>query len=120
MRWRATRAVVLVFVVVVIAVGCGSSGFHSATHHYSVDQVEAASAAQGIELRKDAQQRVPSYVALRSDKIAVTVVRTSKANRLRLTDLGFGPDAAIHHGNVLVIDKPAQKTPVTAALAALH
>jgi hypothetical protein len=120
MKSRVTQALVLLLAVVVIATGCGSSGFHSATHHYSVDQVEAAFAAHGIELRKEAQQRVPAYVVLRSDKVLVTVVRTPKANRLPLTDLGFGPDTATHHGNVLVIYKPAQRAPVTAALAALH
>jgi hypothetical protein len=111
---------VLPLVGVVTAAGCGSSGFHSATHHYSVDQVEAAFAAHGIELRKDTQQKVPAYVALRSDKISVTVVRGSKRSGVPMVDLGFGPNAAIRHGNVLVIYQPAQKAPVTAALAALH
>jgi hypothetical protein len=45
--------------VVVALAGCGSSrlslpsnGFHSATHEYSVRQVEAAFAAHGIQLHK--------------------------------------------------------------------
>jgi len=43
--------------------GCGSSrtsvppnGFHSATHHYSVREVEAAFAKHGIPLHKASQQ----------------------------------------------------------------
>ena len=38
--------------VVALLSGCGSSGFHSATHDYSVHQVQAAFAAHGIELRR--------------------------------------------------------------------
>jgi hypothetical protein len=48
---------------VAVVAGCGSSqlslppgGFHSATHQYSVRQVEAAFAAHGIRLHKAARQ----------------------------------------------------------------
>jgi hypothetical protein len=107
-------------VAVVLGTGCGSSGFHSATHYYSVHQVQAAFAGHGFELHKDAKQKVTSFVGLRSNKILVTVRVVKQRRAFPSFGLGFGPDTAAKHGNVLVIYKLGEEAPVKAALADLH
>ena len=117
---------------VVLLSGCGSSGFHSATHEYSVHQVEAAFAAHGIELRrtgielrraeKPEERRV---VALGSDKVGVYVAATvplAKPSRLIPHYKALlGPIVARKHGNVLVVFKIFTPTrSIDAALADLH
>ena len=111
--------------VVALLSGCGSSGFHSATHDYSVHQVQAAFAAHGIELRRTEKQEQRRAVALRSVEVGVYVAATvplAKPTRLiphyRLL---LGPIVVRKHGNVLVVFNNSTPTrPIEAALADLH
>ena len=112
-------------VLVALLSGCGSSGFHSATHRYSVHQVEAAFAAHGIKLRRSEKQEQRKAIALGSDKVGVYIAATvpgAKPSRV-IPDFGrlFGPISMRKHGNVLVVFKNFTPTrPIDAALAELH
>jgi hypothetical protein len=120
---------VLMFAPLALAValcsGCGSSGFHSATHDYSVHQVQAAFAAHGMELRRTERKEQSRIVALSSDKVGVYVAPTvplAKPSRV-IPHYSFllGPITVRKHGNVLVVFKSMTPTrPIDAALADLH
>ena len=119
----------LVVVVILVGAGCGSSGFHSATHAYSVRQVEAAFAAHGIKLRKPQRQPVSGVVALDGTQrdgahLGVLVAATVRlANPTRLVPSlvnSRGPRVPRKHGNVVVVALPGSTVSVNAALADLH
>jgi hypothetical protein len=119
----------LVFASLALAVallsGCGSSGFHSATHDYSVHQVEAAFAAHGIELRRAKKQEQGKVIALGSDKVGVYVAATvplaKPTHVIPKLKASLGPVVVRKHGNVLVVFKNVTPTrPIDAALADLH
>ena len=125
MRW-----IVLVVVVVLAGAGCGSSGSHSATHVYSVRQVEAAFAAHGIQLHK-VERHPPQAVALGGSfgrshfPVDVYVAPTVRlANPFRMfPSLKFsrGPITGRRHGNVVLIFRMGvPRGPIDAALADLH
>ena len=125
------RAAALLLLVALLGAGCGSSGFHSATHVYTVHQVQAAFAAHGIKLRK-LSRHPPRAVALdgkfgrQSDFwVAVYVTATRRlANPFRLFPQAAesrGPITDRNHGNVLLVYRfgtPTQQ--IQAALADLH
>ena len=122
---KSALALASLALAAVLLSGCGSSGFHSATHEYSVHQVEAAFAAHGLDLQRTEKQEQRRVVALVSDKVGVDVAATvplAKPSRLiphykRL----FGPIVVRKHGNVLVVFKNTTPTrPIDAALAELH
>ena len=122
---KSALIVAALALIVALLSGCGSSGFHSATHDYSVHQVQAAFAAHGIELRRAEKQGRRRAVALSSGRVGVYVAATvplAKPTRLipHYRDL-FGPIAVRKHGNVLVVFKNSTPTrPIEAALADLH
>lgn len=96
-----------VVVVISVGAGCGSSGFHSATHVYSVHQVETAFAGHGIELQEAETQGPAKVVVLDGEREIVYVAATvpsARPNRL-IPDLvnSRGPFSAHQHGNVLVV-----------------
>jgi hypothetical protein len=105
--------------------GCG---VHSPNHRYSVPQVEAAFASQGIHLHKAAKQVVPYLVILRygsyrrlPQQITV-VVRTGRPNDL--VELGSSKaylrPRITRHGNVIAAYDPADSAAVKSALTELH
>ena len=125
----AARWIVPLVVVIIVGAGCGSSGVHSATHVYSVQQVEAAFAAHGIKLRKAQRQPLSRVVALDGTQrdgaqLGVLVAATVRlANPTRLVPglvNSRGPRAPRKHGNAVVVALPSSTVAVNAALADLH
>jgi hypothetical protein len=104
-----------------IVTACGSSrpkgvSFHSADRHYTARQVEAAFAAQGIQLSL-ANEQLPGYVALQQGrKLAVLVeLSTGSAGRIDYRTGG----RRIKAGNVWVSFDPSNAEAVKNALARL-
>jgi hypothetical protein len=127
---RRIVSLVVLVVLVVLGAGCGSSGFHSATHVYSVHQVEAAFRAHGVELRK-AKKQLRKVVVLGGGVgrgrgyVNVYVARIARlAEPFRLIPglaQSRGPVVARKHGNVVLLFKnntPAE--PLRGALEDLH
>jgi hypothetical protein len=119
---RALPIVLAVGLVLGALTGCGSSrpngvNFHSASHHYTVNQVEEAFAAQGIRLREVAHRLDPGVVPLRLDHLAEALVIV-KASGIQYIDTQ-------HHryqknGNVFVFFNASNGENVKTALARLH
>jgi hypothetical protein len=115
----AASLLALASLLILAASGGSSRRFHSATHYYSVHQVEAAFAEHGIALRRAARQYFPGFVHLGNGKVLVTVRVAKGARRLARLPLGW-PSRADKHGNLLVVYKEPQTMSVYAALADLH
>jgi hypothetical protein len=122
------RSLPLLVAVVVLAgalAGCGSSrpkgvNFHSTSRHYTVTQVEAAFAAQGIQLRL-AHEQFPGYEVLHGgQKHLLTVLVALSAGQAVPTGYGTNGDRTQRNGNVRVSFDPANAKPVESALARLH
>ena len=107
-----------------------SHEFHSATRVYSVQQVEAAFSAHGIELRKAGKQ-LPRVVVLggrvgRADGyvdvyVAATVHLANPSRLFPWLAESRGPIRGGQKGNVVLIFKgPTPAPPIQAALADLH
>jgi hypothetical protein len=104
------------------AAGCGSShptgvSFHSATHHYTVSQVQQVFAAQGIRLRRATIPGHPGVAGLRRDHLIEALV-VARSSGLQYFD-------AQHHrhqrdGNVVVLFTAPDAKLVETALARLH
>jgi hypothetical protein len=107
--------------------GCGSSrptgvGFHSARGRYTVTQVEAAFAAQGIQLRL-AHEQLPGEVVLHGGPKPphlVTVLVGLAAGRAGPLPSEGGGQHVQTQGNVRVSFDSSHAQAVTSALARLH
>jgi hypothetical protein len=120
----------LLLVVVLVVAGCGSSGFHSATRVYSVNQVEAAFAAHGIKLHK-VERHPPRAVALDGNfgrshfpvgmYVAASVRSANPVRMFPSLQASLGPITGRRQGNVVLIYRFGIPTgPIQAALADLH
>ena len=121
---RSLPLVLAVAVVVGLSTGCGSSRpsgvhFHSASRHYTATQVEAAFAAQGIQLRL-AHEQLPGYVVLhgRTAPHLVTILVELSAGQPVPAGYATGGQST-RDGNVRVSFDPATAQAVKSALARL-
>ena len=119
--------------MIVGLVGCGSSGFHSATHTYSVDQIKAVFAAHGVTLQK-VERHPPGTVELTAsvgnppfptDVYIAPSVRAAKrspwSRTLRQAGNSPAPISFQRHGNIVLMQAQwVVPAPVQAALADLH
>ena len=118
---RTLQLLVAVVLLVGILTACGSSrpkgvSFHSADRHYTARQVEAAFAAQGIQLSL-ANEQLPGYLVLQGGRKLAVLVKLSAGQP--------GPvrypsgDERLETGNVLVSFDPSKAEVVKNALARL-
>lgn len=107
--------------------GCGSSqpkgvNFHSAGGRYTVTQVEAAFAAQGIRLRL-AHEQLPGEVVLhggpKGPHLVTVLVGLSNGHVGPMPAEGSGQRVQTH-GNVRVSFDSSHVQAVTSAVARLH
>jgi hypothetical protein len=110
-------AAVAVLVVVVLS-ACGSSH-----RRYSVGEVEAVFASQGVHLHKGAKQVMPGFVVLRYGLrphfIAVAVRAGKVPPGLQYYDAHSSDERLARHGNVIVIYDSGHSAAVKSALAEL-
>ena len=98
-----------------------NGGFHSATHHYSVRQVKQAFVAYGVQLRNVSPKAYKGLLALLDGRPSHDVYVYVKLKGCKCALKPPIPNARkTYHGNVVVLWRPAEKTPVRAALRALH
>jgi hypothetical protein len=141
-RGQITLVAVATLLAAVALVGCGGShgqampgtvtdtsplavnnrgGFHSPTHHYSVRQVKQAFVAYGVQLRNvspKAYERLLAFLDGRPSHDVYVYVRLEGCKCLLKPPISSA--RVTHHGNVTVLWRPAEGTPVRAALRALH
>lgn len=103
--------------------GCGVS-FHSPNHHYTVKQVEAVFASQGVHLHKLTKHVVPGLVQLRDGhlpRFVIVYVRSGAPGLLEFLDRRAWPRPEVtHHGNLIAFYNSDHSPAVNAALAGLH
>ena len=112
--------------VVAALAACGSSrlslppnGFHSTTHEYSVEQVEAAFGAHGIRLHKAATQfyNVTSLISGNRSRAVFVAVRTGHTTGAY--PIPIPVENKTLHGNVTVVWLTRDNA-VSASLSELH
>jgi hypothetical protein len=110
---------------VALLLGCGSSRpkgvtFHSAGGHFTVTQVEAAFAAQGIQLRL-AHEQLPGFEVLHAGRRhLITVLVGLSAGQAVPVGYVAGGDRTRRNGNVHVSFDSSTAQAVGTALARLH
>jgi hypothetical protein len=95
-------------------------GFHSATHHYSVRQVKQAFAAYGVQLRNVSPNAYKGLLAFLDGRPTHPIyIYVSLAGCKCTLKPPIRNANVTHHGNVPVLWRSAERTPVRAALRAL-
>jgi hypothetical protein len=124
---RSLPLLLAVALVLGALTGCGSSqpkgvDFHSARGRYTVTQVEAAFAAQGIQLRL-AHEQLPGEVVLhggpKPPHLVTVLVALENGHAGPMPYAGSGQRIQTN-GNVRVSFDPSHARPVKDALARLH
>lgn len=121
---RSLPLLVAVVLLLGSLTGCGSSrpkgvNFHSSSRHYTVTQVEAAFAAQGLPLRL-AHEQFPGYVVLHGGETHLVTVLVGISGGQGIPAGATGGDRTQRNGNIRVAFDPSHAQAVENALARLH
>ena len=118
---RSPALLLALALLVGVLAACGSSrpegvSFHSASREYTARQVEAAFAAEGIQLSL-AHEQLPGYIVLQGGRKLAVLVKVSAGQAGRI-DYPTG-GRRIKAGNVWVSFDPSKAEVVKNALARL-